>query len=354
MSYFSGGGNDSGSTYSSSGGGDRSGGGSGLDHNLYSGSFFDKIGEFAAIIILIGFWVGCAVKSVPGVMAMFPDSGMKLEYDSPDYHIENYSGFLDDTQELEQILRNIQDKTGVCPVVEFCGEDWQDPYWIFSEYAENRYKEKFNDEQHFLLLYTQSDAKRRKFDWAVVQGDKTGTYVSSDSFYTFQSGFQALLEDRNNTLDTAMISVFRELDASVDMTKFDVRRGLNQAGGEILFTIISIPFIILGIKYLRKRKAERNNSYAFCSGGGSMVPRQVNTRQYGNSNNFGHNSVSGNGYGSNMTNGYQNNINPYNGPQNRNGYGNVPGNGYQNYNGYGNNMNNGINNAGVNRNRRSR
>lgn len=127
-------------------------------------------------------------------------------YDAPDTHIEDGIGVIDNEDDLEEALCGFEDVTGICPVVyTVYDEDWQDGYTDLESYAFDAYVDNYDDEQHFVIVYSipedqladfnSGDLEVPDFAWEAVQGDETDPILTEGMFRHFSKEFHNRLEN---------------------------------------------------------------------------------------------------------------------------------------------------------------
>ena len=90
----------------------------------------------------------------------------------------------EDEAELEDVLEEYNDVTGICPIIYTMNdEDYEDYYVDLESFAYQKYVNDWEDEQHFLIVYTIPEAQTEDFrsgtlrvpdySWEIMQGDDT-------------------------------------------------------------------------------------------------------------------------------------------------------------------------------------
>ncbi len=127
-------------------------------------------------------------------------------------YIEDIANILDDSEEDEliQTLESFRTQTGVIPYV-YTTTNEALPSTYFSDiedYAYDTYVQRFNDECHFLIVYTQDQDDASDWYWIAMQGNYTDNLVTESNFDTFQTELQSYLEDTNVSLGLALNQTF--------------------------------------------------------------------------------------------------------------------------------------------------
>lgn len=104
------------------------------------------------------------------------------------------------------------DNTGIIPgVITVNNEDWQPYYASLETYAFEQYLTHFDDEQHFLIVYSQPKEVDPAFNdwyWEAVQGDDTINIITDDTFYDFQMDMQKYLSKKEYDVSRAISECF--------------------------------------------------------------------------------------------------------------------------------------------------
>ncbi len=148
---------------------------------------------------------------------------MALEYSPPsrlggyadtEIRITDSAGLLDDTDELYQALAKFQEETGITPMLYTTYNDAWDNYAGLGNFAYDLYVNTFEDESHWLLVYS-TDQDNPGFDdwyWEGMQGDDTDAILSSDKLDVFNTTLQKYLTARSRyTIEEAFALSFSEL-----------------------------------------------------------------------------------------------------------------------------------------------
>lgn len=196
------------------------------DDYIYASSKPEKTSPFILIILAVfggifGFGTFTSVKD---------ELPFKLKpvYDTPDTHIEDSIGVIDNEDDLEDALSDFEDVTGICPVVyTVYDEDWQDGYTDLESYAFDVYVDNYDDEQHFVIVYSipedqiadfnSGDLEVPDFSWEAIQGDETDPILTQGMFRRFSKVFHNSLEDGVRP-GSALTDAFEVITRSADET----------------------------------------------------------------------------------------------------------------------------------------
>ena len=127
--------------------------------------------------------------------------------------IEDDAAVINNRDGLYKELKRFMNKTGIAPsVVTVNNETWSD-YSDLEDYAYDRYIQEFNDEMHWLIVYSEPAKPDHRFNdwyWEGMQGDDTDPVLTTENTNRFNSNLQSLLyEDKD--FGTAAEVAFRDL-----------------------------------------------------------------------------------------------------------------------------------------------
>lgn len=158
--------------------------------------------------------------------------------------IEDRIDVLDDMQEiaLKNTLKEFYDKTGVTPaVITVYNEDWYDKYSNLTNYAFDLYVNKFVDEKHWLIVYSQpvySDSDFIDWYWEGMQGDYTDNIITTKVADRFTGDLQRnLLMNSKFSVAQAIDLSFQEIMPNIMDTSVDFE--------QLFVLIIAAGFVVL-------------------------------------------------------------------------------------------------------------
>ena len=144
---------------------------------------------FTIIIVMLVFC--CAAVVYEGFT---PPSKLKGHYEEPDSHIMGYD-YLDSTDDLEDSLREFEEKTGICPIVfAVYNEDWAD-YHDLEDYAYDLYVDNYVDEEHFVVVYSIAQNDPGDWYWETMIGDDTDSILTDSNVEHFGKSLQRRIGD---------------------------------------------------------------------------------------------------------------------------------------------------------------
>ena len=153
-----------------------------------------------------------------------------LTYDSQ-IIIDDQVGLIQDQDRLMESLEKFQKKTGITPaVVTYSNDVWQDKYKDLETFAYKDYLSRFDDEKHWLIVYTIT-VREDGFDdwhWEGMQGDDTDPILDSKQTRRFTENLHKYFLTDKYSVDEAIAMAFDEL------TPHDMDKYLSQPGSMVL------------------------------------------------------------------------------------------------------------------------
>ncbi|MCR5101551.1 MAG: TPM domain-containing protein, partial [Butyrivibrio sp.] len=161
--------------------------------------------------------------------------------------ITDYIDILTDEEEekLYETFEQFQEKTGISVgLLTDYNESWQDYYDSLENYAYDVYVNSYEDEKHWLIVYTEPKDINPEFSdwyWEGMQGDLTDLVLTGDTTDEFGEKLQRYLTSNNYTVGEAFNSAFMELTDSLIIGKTEYEPvGIIMGGGWIIFVIFGI------------------------------------------------------------------------------------------------------------------
>lgn len=123
--------------------------------------------------------------------------------------IEDNIGVIENREELTQELSSFYEKTGVTPaIITVSHEKWIDCYNNLQLYAIDLYYQKFTDECHWLIVYSEPTTEEyNDWAWEGIIGDDTEKSISNSNCERLTKTLQNNLY-RNNGVGTAITNAF--------------------------------------------------------------------------------------------------------------------------------------------------
>ena len=165
---------------------------------------------YAPFILVMIFGVGKSAINIPvKLMADYDDEII----------IEDRADVFRDEASLEDALEEFLDKTGIAPaVISVNNEDWNKNYTNLENYAYDLYVNRFDDEKHWLIVYSQPSEPKGEFVdwyWEGMQGDETDNIITVKVANTFNSSLQKNLTKSKDSPDKAIKDTFEEVTPNI-------------------------------------------------------------------------------------------------------------------------------------------
>ncbi len=168
--------------------------------------------------------------------------------------LKDEAGVIDNEDELYKELERFMDKTGVTPsVVTIHNEEWEN-YYTLENYAYDRYLQEFDDEMHWLIVYsepTEPDPRFNDWYWEGMQGDDTDPVITVDKANEFNRRLHGELE-HGTEFGTAVKTSFSEFTDNYSRS-FDFEQLFP--GLFILGFVAFHAYFVLGFSELKYRNA---------------------------------------------------------------------------------------------------
>ena len=183
-------------------------------------------------------------------------------------------------KELKKELNEFLDKTGIAPsVVTVNNEDWMGEYKNLEKYSYDLYLDMFEDEKHWLIVYSEPVTPDEEFNdwyWEGMQGDDTDSVLTRSKTSVFNSALQKKLTARTRyTVGESFTESFEEFNKVV-MKKDS--ESLIAAVAVLFFALIMGTvtglFIYFGVKITKQHRSSfeckeeviRQNKCSYCGG----------------------------------------------------------------------------------------
>lgn len=173
--------------------------------------------------------------------------------------IKDEANVLTDEAALNQSLSRFLDKTRITPaVITVNNDEWQGSYSDLEQYAYDRYLSEFDDENHWLIIYSQPEIHNSDFIewyWEGMQGDNTDPVLTTTVTGKFNTDFQQRLEQNGDVSESLAAS-------------FDIATGAAKQQGPLPPFSTVAPFLgalaflcfhgyfMIGLNELKYLKAE--------------------------------------------------------------------------------------------------
>lgn len=162
--------------------------------------------------------IGSAVSLLFGIMliALCYDKPQKMDT-SPSYHceIKDTAGVIDDMDKVQDAIVDFYDVTGIpVEIMTVNNEDWQGGYSELEYFAYDMYVTEFDDEEHWLVVYSEPASPDPDFNdwyWEGMQGDDTDNIITVDVADDFKDLMQKYLTANSRyDVSSAIAAAFDE------------------------------------------------------------------------------------------------------------------------------------------------
>ena len=171
---------------------------------------------------------------------------------NPKFIVEDNIGVIEDKKALKQYMREFYDTTGITPaVITVRNEDWNEDYTSLENYAYDVYLDRFDDETHWLFIYSESikDNGFNDWYWEGMQGDDTDNILTSKRANEFTEVVQKRLIDRDKySVDAALGLTLDEFRPKVMKPSLDSSRFISGAFMFIMMSLMSFGVLANAFK----------------------------------------------------------------------------------------------------------
>ena len=189
----------------------------GVPNYVYSDTDLSKGPSKLRFLMLI-FYVPFVLAAFLMIFTSFgvPEK-LKVDYNSQ-IVIQDDANVLGDTTKLGDALEDFFNTTGISPaVITVYNSDWEDNYTDLEKYAYELYVNRFYDEKHWLIVYSQPKDPDDEFNnwyWEGMQGDDTDSIITSSVAYDFTNDLhkRLLVEGTkvNDAISNSKYAVFED------------------------------------------------------------------------------------------------------------------------------------------------
>ncbi len=155
--------------------------------------------------------------------------------------IEDNIDILSDSEEsmIMNEFRDFYSQTGITPcLITGYNSDWINNYSNMEEYAYYLYVNKFDDEKHFLIVYTQPEESDDFVNWYhfEMQGNDTDSIITESVGENYVNSLHTyLLQDTKYTVGEAIDNSFKDMNAHIMDFSLDA--------GALVGSVLYIGFI---------------------------------------------------------------------------------------------------------------
>ena len=197
----------------------------------------------------------------------------RIEYsqykkNAPEFIIEDNLDIFENERKLRKSMESFYDTTGIVPaVITISNDDWTEDYKSLEAYAYDVYVQRFPDEVHWLIVYSEKtkDNGFNDWYWEGMQGDRTDPVLTGDKADAFTKSLNDRLLKRNKySVDDAIAITLDEHAPKMMSLTFD-RSDFTL--GAIVFVMMSS---MLAIVFLTCRPRKVSEEYK------NAVPCELN------------------------------------------------------------------------------
>lgn len=173
---------------------------------------------------------------------------------------------LEEKAELINVLEEFKEKSGIVPcVMTVNNEDW-DFYKNLESYAYDLYINNFDDEYHWLIVYSEPIDVNPLFNdwyWEGMQGDNTGRILAQNKTERFNKKLQKNLLNEKISVGEAFISSFTHINEYI--LNFNVNTKYVLYGIAMIFMMNGFLYLMLKEKKQFKINKEKYKDYKKCT-----------------------------------------------------------------------------------------
>ena len=177
----------------------------------------------------------------------------------PHVLIRDEAHVMKEPEGLRLTLEDFYEKSGIpTAVITVYNETWQGRYASLEQYAYDRYLEEFDDEMHWLIVYSEPKEHPAQFEewcWEGMQGDYTDPVLTEKVTAQFGKDLENRLEAGVGSVEFNINQAFLGVMHSVKrMTLFTPVKGILMAL-VCLALLLFYAYFILGLNNFRYRNA---------------------------------------------------------------------------------------------------
>ena len=182
---------------------------------VYSNYDISKQNIAGDIVVIVWFaLMGLGALAV-GLLLSFhiPHKISPTKYTTKEVVIYDTIDVIDNEEELEKSMQAFLDKTGITPVVmTVSNESWKGNYEDIEAFAYTTYLDHFDDEYHWLIVYSQPenpDSDFNDWEWEGMQGDYTNNILTTKVTDAFKDEFHKdLIRENQYSVGDAFVRAF--------------------------------------------------------------------------------------------------------------------------------------------------
>lgn len=173
-------------------------------------------------------------------------------------HILDNASAFKCKDEVEPQLKSFEKATGICPyIITVKDSDWENTYESLDSYASKLYKDKFSDQQHFLIVCSvYEDNPATVGFYSTKSGTDANKILKGDLIDGFRDNFNQFLYKDHILIDDAVIKTFDDLVYCTGPFMY-----IDFV--EVFFTIILIPITIIFFLKAIQLYTDRKRQYMY-------------------------------------------------------------------------------------------
>lgn len=181
------------------------------------------------------------------VVAFLPPSRLDVDYSDTHIYIEDNAYVLGGESTLRNECQTFFDKTGITPAIfTVYNDDWEEYYDSLEDYAYDLYVNCFDDEKHWLIVYSQDRYPGGWVDWywEGMQGDDTDAVLNYNVTDAFDDNLQKyLLQNGKYSVGEAIAKAFGDANEMV-MQPYTDWSLFVAAGFFLIYTVVCMYGVV--------------------------------------------------------------------------------------------------------------
>ena len=216
-----------------------------------------EMGSFiVSIIICVFMFLPMAIASLFVIAKAFTVPN-RIEYSkyknkTPEFVIEDNLGIFENPEKLEGSMKDFYKTTGIVPaVITVTNETWNVNYTSLENYAYDVYVNRFPDENHWLIVYSEEIREDGFNDWywEGMQGDNTDPVLTQKHADDFTEALHKRLSQREKySVDDAIAITFDEYGPRMMEMSFETAQFVICLIAFIVLSLIAAGLIVSSIK----------------------------------------------------------------------------------------------------------
>ena len=185
---------------------------------------------------------------------------------NPKFIVEDNIGVIEDKKQLKKSMEDFYDTTGIIPaVITVSNEDWNEDYTSLENYAYDLYLNRFDDEVHWLIVYSESikDNGFNDWYWEGMQGNDTDPVLTERRANDFTVALHEKLLQRDKYSVDAAIGLTLEEHAP-KMMKVTMNGAMFAMGAFLTLMMAFISWYCFAVAYKPAKVPEEYKNAQVC------------------------------------------------------------------------------------------